>query len=166
MKKVGKAADPPGIFERISLIRYNDDNASNEQLMTLSKEKKKFNIPIGDVTIDDDYEKNVTASFVLPTSYVRYIKRIGLEDDPTVDYNVEDEDLKWIRSHPSLSVDKDCIKYLTVESFETIFNTFERSTGYSTTVVPQFTAKDIITKKLKWNTTVIDKIIPDLYQYW
>jgi hypothetical protein len=41
----------------------NDDaNANNEQLNTINKEKKKLNIPVGDVTIDNDYEKNVAAS--------------------------------------------------------------------------------------------------------
>ena len=114
MKKVVKGIDPPSIFEKIPIIRYDDTNACHEQQLAINKEKKKFNIPVGDVNNDDDYNKNVTPSFILPTSYVRYIKRIGIEDDPTIDYNVEDDDLKWLRSHPVLLVDKDIIKYFNI----------------------------------------------------
>ena len=165
MKK-SKGIDPPNIFERIPLIRYDDANANNEQLNTINKEKKKLNIPVGDVTIDNDYEKNVAASFTLPTSYVRYVKRIGLDDDPTVDYNIEDDDLKWLRAHPILSVDKECLKYINVDTFESIFNTFERCTGYSTALVLQTTAEKIISDKLKWPANTTHKIVSPLYQYW
>ena len=166
MKKAAKGIDPPNIFEKIPIIRYDDTNACNEQLNTINKEKKRFNIPVGDVNNDDDYDKNVPPSFVLPTSYVRYIKRIGIDDDPTIDYNVEDDDLKWLRSHPVLLVDKETIKYFNIDVFETIINILERSTGYSTTVVSQTTAENIISEKLKCPPNTLHKIVSPIYQYW
>ena len=66
MKKVVKGIDPPSIFEKIPIIRYDDTNACHEQQLAINKEKKKFNIPVGDVNNDDDYNKNVTPSFILP----------------------------------------------------------------------------------------------------
>jgi hypothetical protein len=52
--------------------------------------KKKLNIPIGDVDIDHDYEKNVSANFTLPSNFIR---RVGDEADLLLDYimDVEDE---------------------------------------------------------------------------
>ena len=166
MKKIVKGIDPPNIFHKIPVIRTDDTEAGIEQSKAINVEKKKFNIPVGDVTVDDDYEKNVPATYILPTSYVRYVKRIGIDDDTTVDYNIEDEDLKWLRTHSTLSVDKDSIKYLTVDNFEQIFNIFERSTGYSTTVVPKNSAEKTVGEKLKWPSNIITKIVTPLYQYW
>ena len=62
--------------------------------------KKKLNIPIGDVLIDPDYEKNIPPTFVLPESFVRHTKRIGDEQDITIDYNMEDDDV--VRSSTQL----------------------------------------------------------------
>jgi hypothetical protein len=54
--------------------------------------KKKLNIPVCDVQNDSEYEKNVTSDFVLPQNYVRHTKKIGDEEDITIDYCLEDDD--------------------------------------------------------------------------
>ena len=62
--------------------------------------KKKVNIPICDVAVDNDYEKNVTATFELPNGYIRHSKKIGDEPDISIDYNMDDLDL--VRSYVRL----------------------------------------------------------------
>ena len=42
---------------------------------------------------DPDYEKNVTATFELPNSYLRHSKKIADEPDIGVDYNMDDQDM-------------------------------------------------------------------------
>ena len=55
--------------------------------------KKKVNIPICDVGVDPDYEKNVSASFTLPNGYLRHSKKIGDEVDISIDYNMDSQDI-------------------------------------------------------------------------
>lgn len=55
--------------------------------------KKKVNIPICDVGVDPDYEKNVPATFLLPNSYLRHSKKIGDEIDISIDYNMDSQDI-------------------------------------------------------------------------
>jgi hypothetical protein len=54
--------------------------------------KKAFNIPIGDVTLDPDYNKDISPTFRLPAVYVKYIKKIGDEADISLDYVIDSED--------------------------------------------------------------------------
>ncbi len=54
--------------------------------------KKKLNIPIGDVDIDGDYEKNVAPNFVLPGNFIRHTRRVGDEADLLLDYVMDDAD--------------------------------------------------------------------------
>ena len=54
--------------------------------------KKPLNIPIGDVALDGDYNKDVPASFRLPSNYVKHIKKIGDEVDVSFDYIIDDDD--------------------------------------------------------------------------
>jgi len=54
--------------------------------------KKTLNIPIGDVNIDQDYMKDVTPTFQLPSIYVKHIKKIGDEADVSLDYILDLED--------------------------------------------------------------------------
>ena len=52
-----------------------------------------MNIPICDVGVDPDYEKNVSATFQLPNSYLRHSKKIGDEVDISIDYNMDSQDI-------------------------------------------------------------------------
>lgn len=55
--------------------------------------KKIMNIPIGDVRIDADYEKNVCAFYSLPVSYLKYHRRIEAHDsDPSTEYVADKKD--------------------------------------------------------------------------
>ena len=54
--------------------------------------KKKLNIPICDVNNDNDYEKNVSATFELPSTYIKHAKKIGIEKDILIDYCMDDND--------------------------------------------------------------------------
>jgi len=72
---------------------------------------------------------NVSASYVQPSNYVRHIKRIGDEIDPSIDYSIEDEDIVWINKNPRFMVNAEARSHLTHEAFETIINILERATG-------------------------------------
>jgi hypothetical protein len=54
--------------------------------------KKPVNIPLCEVTLDQDYDENVSATYNLPVGYVKYVKNIGEEVDLTVDYHADVED--------------------------------------------------------------------------
>jgi len=41
---------------------------------------------------DEEYEKLVPPNFVMPSSYVRHSKKLGDENDITIDYILECED--------------------------------------------------------------------------
>lgn len=70
-------------------FKHDLDNFSCAQRILA---KKKLNIPICDVHVDRDYEKNVPASFALPPSYVKHSKKIGDEVDVSIDYVVDTSD--------------------------------------------------------------------------
>lgn len=51
-----------------------------------------MNIPICDVQIDPDYEKNVTPTFVQSVPYIKYVRRVGDDTDITTDYQCDKDD--------------------------------------------------------------------------
>ena len=170
-------ADLP-VMQNMVLVRSLQDlqqmlgskSASDAELLeekAASKSKKtKFNIPITDVTIDKDYETNLRAIYTMPTSYVRYVRKIGDEADIATDYNLELEDKKWIAAHPVLGSDKDAKKYLTSDTFEAIIDILERHSGYSKEVVPLPHAQQLVAEKLRWDPQISAKLLPLVYQYW
>lgn len=52
-----------------------------------------MNIPICEVTIDEDYEKSIPISFSLPPSYVKHIRKIVEDVDIGTDYVADKEDM-------------------------------------------------------------------------
>ena len=54
--------------------------------------KKKLNIPVCDVTVDNEYEKNIPANYVQPTSYIRYKKTLSHDSDVTIHYIADQTD--------------------------------------------------------------------------
>lgn len=62
--------------------------------------KKVLNIPICDVTVDHDYNKDISATFKLPASYVKHIKKIGDETDVTIEYVLDKEDEVIVQHFP------------------------------------------------------------------
>jgi hypothetical protein len=97
---------------------------------------KKLNIPICDVLIDPDYETIIKADYVQLPNYVRHTKKIDDEPDMTVDYNIEEEDLRWIRSNPRF-VNEEIAQYLSEQSFEALMDILERVTSHSKEPVKQ-----------------------------
>ena len=61
----------------------------------------------------------------------------GDEADVTVDYNLEEDDEKWMRSNQYFTHDKEIVRHFTADAFESIINILERHTGFSQEVVPQ-----------------------------
>lgn len=169
MKKKDKNVLDP--LKKVSLVRFpveSIQSSLDNPLMSAPKKIRKLNIPICDVLIDNEYEKNVQPNFKLPTSFIRHTKKIGDEPDVTIDYNMEDDDLKWLEGNPRLSNDKDAVKYLTIDAFEKIIDIFERHTGFAIEPLPQTHAEKIVsdTAGFKWPASVISKIIPEIYCAW
>ena len=54
--------------------------------------KKKLNIPIGDVAVDPDYEKNVPSKYVLQPILIRHTRKVNDEADLLADYVLENDD--------------------------------------------------------------------------
>jgi hypothetical protein len=51
-----------------------------------------LNIPVGDVKVDPIIDTVISPDYSIPASYVRHTKKIGDEEDPTIDYCLEDDD--------------------------------------------------------------------------
>jgi hypothetical protein len=47
---------------------------------------------VGDVKVDPIIDTVISPDYVIPASYVRHTKKIGDEEDPTIDYCLEDDD--------------------------------------------------------------------------
>ncbi|KAJ1424850.1 hypothetical protein B484DRAFT_480448, partial [Ochromonadaceae sp. CCMP2298] len=77
---------------RIPVIRSASSVISNVLIDKPVAAKKALNIPICDVTNDKDYDKEVSADFQLPPSYVKHIKKIGDEVDASLDYVIDKDD--------------------------------------------------------------------------
>ena len=54
--------------------------------------KKILNIPICDVTVDTDYNKDVVANYHLPPVYLKHNKKIGDDVDVSLEYILDKED--------------------------------------------------------------------------
>eukprot|EP01038_Epipyxis_sp_PR26KG_P004496 gene4496-6352_t len=166
------------IFKQIPITRENLSNettdipsnaprqvpASSSIVIIGSLPKKKLNIPICDVVIDDEYENNLLANFTISSSYARYARKIGDDTDYTIDYNFEEEDEVWLQNmHAS---DKESKKILTKETFEIIIDILEKHTGFLKDPIPQNHAQKLIVDKLEWDINVTTKVISELYKFW
>ena len=129
--------------------------------------KKKINIPICDVKIDEDYDKNVKPSFKLPSSYIRYVKKLGDEPDITTDYFMDKEDMNWIANNESLRYDKEVQRLLTYDTFECIVDHLERCTGMSKDPISLANAEKSLASVLSnWPSQVRNLILSEIYKYW
>lgn len=67
---------------------------------------------MGDVKVDPIIDTVISADYVIPASYVRHTKKIGDEEDPTIDYCLEDDDrvssAQHYRRNGSWFVGMDC----------------------------------------------------------
>ena len=129
--------------------------------------KKKINIPICDVKIDEGYDKNVEPSFKLPSSYIRYVKKLGDEPDITTDYFMDKEDMNWIANNESLRYDKEVQRLLTYDTFECIVDHLERCTGMSKDPISLANAEKSLASVLSnWPSQVRNLILSEIYKYW
>lgn len=55
--------------------------------------KRKPNIPICEVDIDSEYDTHVKADFVQSCCYIRSISRLNSDEDASLDYIVDEEDI-------------------------------------------------------------------------
>jgi hypothetical protein len=119
VKGMRRRDKPLDICKKLQIVRAMEDLVVEDEALTAAAivtekssesdpskaatKKKKLNIPVGDVKTDPIYETIVSADFVVPQSYVRYTKKIGDEEDPTIDYCLEDDDRVFLSISPSLS---------------------------------------------------------------
>mmetsp|Transcript_24261 Transcript_24261/g.40506 ORF Transcript_24261/g.40506 Transcript_24261/m.40506 type:complete len:152 (-) Transcript_24261:32-487(-) len=148
MRKI--EADQLENHRRIPVIRSNLSfgGKSEEHALEAPKMpgtvKKALNIPICDVSVDNDYSKDVSPVFKLPKSYVKHLKKIGDEIDISLDYVVDKADEAWLKGLSLLGIPKDTSRLLSVDTFEIIINILERYTGLSKEPIPQINACKIV----------------------
>jgi hypothetical protein len=128
-------------------------------------DKKKLNIPIGDVLIDPEYDTYVTPTYQLPTNYVRYNKKMGDEPDLIVDYLCDQTDIDWITARLPALEKYDCQSYLTVETVDFVINSLERATGLGD-IASLVSVEKTILQGLNIPYFAYSKIVPEIYQYW
>ena len=158
--------------KKIPLIRTHDATIGEETVRLSLKvpqiKKKKLNIPVCDVSVDDAYESNVPANYQQPECYIRYTKTLLDEPDPSVDYVLDEDDEHWLRTHPRFvdnEQDKqDVARYLTYEHFETIIDIMERATGTSPIPVAQSYVERTVSDRLKehWPPPMVQKLVTTL----
>jgi enhancer of polycomb-like protein len=151
------------IIRDIVIVTKDDIDAPQKYTMA---PKRKLNIPVGDVSTDPDYEKIVKPNYILSNSYLKYMKKIGDDEDVSIDYNMEDEDLTWISTHPRLCNDREVMSHLTELAFEKIIDILEKQTGVLKDVVPVFHVEKLVAEMLQWPAIVAAKIVPEVYQHW
>mmetsp|Transcript_23137 Transcript_23137/g.33901 ORF Transcript_23137/g.33901 Transcript_23137/m.33901 type:complete len:655 (-) Transcript_23137:198-2162(-) len=171
---------PLDIYKKLQIVRaieeliYDEETGlATERVKTVDVDtfkapvvqKKKLNIPIGDVSYDADYDTQVPSDFSVPQNYVRYTKKIGDDEDITVDYCLESEDMVWLKEHPKLNADTELKNHLTSSAFERIINIFERSTGFGDPI-DQCTAERLVCQFLQWRPQIANKLVVEVYQRW
>ena len=129
-----------------------------------ASKNKKLNIPIGDCTVDLEYDSIVKPDFVLPTSYIRYTKKIGDDKDISIDYCIDDDDLEWLKT--TYEKNREINPHATINNFETIINIFERQTGMARDPIPLNLVFASTIQELKMPNAVATKLTSDLYTYW
>lgn len=127
----------------------------------------------------------------MPSNYVKHMKKIGDEEDVSLDYIADHEDevrkehtalcifsnyrisyligfhlQLWIKGLVPQGVSKDMLKLVTLDAFERVFNLLERYTGMSKDPIPQFNATKVVQDELQWNEAAVGKLLPLLYAYW
>lgn len=148
--------------QEIENFGENDDTGNSASKITLPVKKKPVNIPICEVTIDEDYEKSIPISFSLPPSYVKHIRKIVEDVDVGTDYVADKEDMIWIQS---ISKYYQAEKF-SVDMFESIINFFERVNGSQRDTITQSVALRAISGKFDLSVGAIQKLLTDVYKYW
>ena len=105
-------------------------------------------------------------NYKLPTSYVRYIRKVGDEDNMSLDYVIEEADSKWLKTNGTILGDKEVKKTLTPDVFESMINLMEHHTGLSKEVIPLDHVTKLINETYRWFHNITHKVVPLVYNYW
>jgi hypothetical protein len=157
---------PLDLYQKILVIRSKKELPKEADKNKSKAGRKKINLPVTDCVDDPTYENDLLANYKVPSSYVRYVRRVGNEADMSVDYNVDVDDKEWMATHPVLSTDKDCRRQLNADSFEAIINILEHHTAFSREPIPQAHADKLLAEAFGWSSALSTKVLPALYQYW
>jgi hypothetical protein len=168
MTGTDKAIEKPALdlHGKILLIRSKKELPKGLDKSKSKGSRKKINLPVTDCADDPNYEKDVPANYQVPSSYVRYVRRVGNEADMSVDYNMDLSDQEWMNTHPVLSTDKDCRRQMDADIFEAIMNILEHHTAFSRDPIPQAHADKLVAEAFGWSANLSTKILPAVYQYW
>jgi len=108
---------PLDVYKKITIIRnstdsvvYEDSEGKMQRITDLGdaalaaaptlQTKVKHDIPVPTINDVDDYDMNVSASYSIPHSYVRYKRPTDEEINQNIEYNIDYEDEKWLQDHP------------------------------------------------------------------
>jgi len=158
------------------------------------KQAKKLNIPIPLGRTVDDYYTRCPGGYQPPVSYLRHVKKPDESLDPSsIDYVLEQADVKWLRKRGNSDV-----KLLDEDRLEKAIDVLEKAThlpqtttsGVAAVVAPpkpssssssaanatastlvepvsQETAEALLASRLEMpSTSASREVIADVYQYW
>jgi len=154
----------------------------------LLQPRPKINIPVPKIDNVEDYEKNVSLDYEIPTAYLRHIKPSNEGALKIVEYNADAEDELWLKDHPAHEskynyqddLHAPSLFYtpcLTLCLFEAMMDLMEQTTGFET-IIRLEQAEKLFVAKLsdanfrpgKMNSPetreACHKIIKDVYDYW
>lgn len=92
-------------------------------------QKRMFDIPTPVVAVVEDYEKDVSATFELPQHYIRHTSMPKTSLDDEVEYNLDADDLHWLRTHSQFGESGEWRGSLTPDMMERIIDIAEKATG-------------------------------------
>ena len=80
------------LYGKILLVRSKKELPKDIDRTKSKANRKKINLPVTDCVDDPTYEDDVPANLKVPSSYVRYVRRVGNEADISVEYNMDGAD--------------------------------------------------------------------------
>ena len=182
------AAPSLNMYQKIAVIRRSSDSltyedaegkvksVSVEQLgdaiataTPLVQPRPKLDIPVPKINVVESYERDVSATFETPISYVRYQKATLDEWKERLDYVADDEDEDWLKSRVMLA-------NLSLELMEKMLDLMEKETGFEAIITSSqaealFAMKipelnQLFPLKSKPGSPTVKHVVNDVYNYW
>ena len=128
--------------------------------------RKKLNIPVPIVEEDPDYEKNVSPSFVTPSSHVLRDYTLDRMGGALYDYSLEEEDINWYWDNPKIQKDPALKKVMKLTLFEDLINFLELETRGGEEPLNKTAAEQRAMVEFDIPKPTISRIMDEVYPYW
>jgi len=177
-KKPASSTNALDLYKKLTLVRkaedsvcYRDANTGSVVQITdltnatsaLLPPKPKLEIPVPDITAVDSYEDDVSATYSLPTCYVRNQRLSSKYDDSDFHYLADEVDEQFLLTCNN----KISYTNITVTDLEKLIDILERATKFDA-IVSSNTAERLFVNTALYTSNVIPykQAVGTIYQHW